>query len=104
MPGAELVYTDNFAPNGILLLRQRRVDAGIEDGSNIDFLVKNIRSLEVMPGEFLSGDIGMGMAKGEVALQNWTNEFIADYIASGEFARTYHKWWGDESTPPDLTQ
>lgn len=102
-PNTELVYTDNFAPNGILLMRQRRVDAGIEDGSTIDFLVSQIGSLEVMPGEFLSGDIGMGLSKQEPQLLEWTNGFIAEYISSGDFVKYYHKWWGDEATPPNLT-
>ena len=82
---------------------RRRVDAGIEDGSTIDFLVSQIGSLEVMPGEFLSGDIGMGLSKGEPQLLEWANGFIADYISSGDFEKYYHKWWGDEATPPDLT-
>ena len=104
VPWVEVVYTDNFAPNGILLLRQRRVDAGIEDASNIDALVQNVRSLETMPGEFLSGDIGMGMAKGEPALKSWVNEFIADYISSGDFDRNIKKWWGDDALAPDLSE
>lgn len=103
-PNAELVYTDNFAPNGILLLRQRRVDAGIEDGSTIDFLVKQIRSLEVMPGEFLSGEIGMGLSQGEPMLLAWSNEFIAEYIKSGQFEKVYKKWWGDDAVAPELTK
>ena len=32
-PEAELVYTDNFSPEGVLLLQQKRVDAAIEDSS-----------------------------------------------------------------------
>jgi len=103
VPWVEVVYTDNFAPNGILLLRQRRVDAGIEDASNIDALVQNVRSLETMPGEFQSGDIGMGMAKGEPALKSWVNEFIADYISSGDFDKNIKKWWGDDAIAPNLS-
>ena len=32
-PEAELVYTDNFSPDGVLQLQQKRVDAAIEDSS-----------------------------------------------------------------------
>ena len=103
VPGAELVYTDNFAPNGILLMRQRRVDAGIEDGSSIEFLISRVRSLEIMPGEFLSGDIGIGVAKDQPELLNWVNSFVAEYISSGDFKEYYHKWWGDDAVAPDLT-
>ena len=103
VPEAEIVYADNFAPNGILLLRQRRVDAGIEDGSLIDFLVRDINSLEAMPQEFLSGDIGMGISKGEPELLDWVNQHIADYVGSGDFELYYHKWWGDDAVAPDLS-
>jgi polar amino acid transport system substrate-binding protein len=37
-PQAIAVYTDNFAPDGVLLLQQRRADAGIEDSSLLDYL------------------------------------------------------------------
>ncbi len=103
VPDAEIVYADNFAPNGILLLRQRRVDAGIEDGSLIDFVVRDIKSLEAMPGEFLSGDIGMGISKGEPEFLTWVNQHIANYINSGDFEKYYHKWWGEDAVAPDLS-
>lgn len=102
-PEAELVYTDNFAPNGVLLLRQRRVDAGIEDGSSIEFLVREIKSLEVMPQEFLSGDIGMGLSKGEPEFMNWINSFIADYISSGDYQTYYRKWQSEDAQIPDIS-
>lgn len=101
-PDAELIYTDNFAPNGILLLRQRRVEAGIEDSSLIDYLAKDISSLEVMPGIFVSGDIGIGLKKGNPDLKAWLNQHIADYIASGDYNNLIKKWWGENATPPKL--
>lgn len=103
VPGANLVYTDNFAPNGVLLLRQRRVDAGIEDGSLIDYFAGRIKNLKIMPGEFLSGYIGMGLSKNEPELLIWINGFIADYISSGDFEQNYKKWWGENSIAPDLS-
>ncbi len=56
-----------------------------------------------MPGEFLSGDIGIGVAKNQPDLLQWTNDFVAEYIASGDFEKYYHKWWGDDAVAPDLT-
>ena len=55
-----------------------------------------------MPQEFLSGDIGMGISKGEPELLNWVNQNIADYINSGDFEKYYHKWWGEDAVAPDL--
>ena len=45
VPTAELVYTDNFSPDGVLLLQQKRVDAGIEDSSLLDYLATKDTSL-----------------------------------------------------------
>ena len=104
VPKAELVYTDNFAPNGVLLLRQRRVDAGIEDASSIDFLARDIKSLEVLPGIFVSGDIAIGVKKGQPELLDWLNHYIADYISSGDYHKYYQKWWGENSAAPDITK
>jgi ABC-type amino acid transport substrate-binding protein len=38
VPDAELLYTDNFSPDGVLLLQQKRADAAIEDSSLLDYL------------------------------------------------------------------
>lgn len=104
VPEAELIYTDNFAPNGVLLLRQRRVDAGIEDASLIDFLARDIKSLQVMEGTFVSGDIAIGIKKGQPQLLEWLNHYIADYISSGDYHKYYKKWWGDQSIAPDIAK
>ena len=39
-PGAQLVYVDSYAPEGILLMRQGRADAALEDNSLIDYTAK----------------------------------------------------------------
>lgn len=48
-PLAVAVYTDNFAPDGVLLLQQKRVDAGIEDSSLLDYLASRNAQLETLP-------------------------------------------------------
>jgi polar amino acid transport system substrate-binding protein len=103
-PDAELVYTDQFAPNGLLLLRQKRVDAGIEDSSFVDFMIARIDSLDTMPGDFLSGDIGIGIRKGEPEFVKWINEFVAEYIHSGDYEKNYKKWWGEDAIPPKISR
>lgn len=102
VPAAELVYTENFAPNGVLLLRQRRVDAGIEDSSMADYVASQIGSLEIMPGTFVSGDIAMGVRKGQPEFLEYLNGFVAEYIDGGEYEKNIKRWWGDDAEIPDL--
>lgn len=104
VPDAEIVYTENFAPNGVLLLRQRRVDAGIEDSSMADYVASQIGSLDIMPGVFVSGDIAMGVRKGEPEFLAYLNDFIADYIQGGEYEKNIKRWWGEDAEIPDITQ
>lgn len=102
VPGAELVYTDNFSPNAILLLRQKRVDAAIEDNSLIDYLAKKNPEYVLLPGLFLSGPISIGMAQGDPEFVKWVDRFVSEYISSGDYDRSYRKWWGEDMTPPEL--
>ncbi|MBT6033514.1 MAG: transporter substrate-binding domain-containing protein [Kordiimonadaceae bacterium] len=103
VPDAKLVFTDKFAPDGLLLMRQKRVDAGIEDGSFIEYMIGKMDNMELLPESYESGDIAVGIKKGQPDLLNWVNQFVAQYISSGDFDRSYKKWWGADSIPPDLT-
>tara|TARA_R110002095_G_scaffold216231_1_gene212604 strand:- start:497 stop:1252 length:756 start_codon:yes stop_codon:yes gene_type:complete len=102
VPDADLVYTENFAPNGVLLLRQRRVDAGIEDSSMADYVASQIGSLEIMPGVFVAGDVAMGVRKDQPEYKAYLNEFIADYIAGGQYEQNIKRWWGEDAEIPEL--
>ena len=102
VPDAELVYTENFAPNGVLLLRQRRVDAGIEDSSMADYVASQIGSLDIMPGVFVGGDVAMGVRKGQPEYKAYLNDFIAEYIASGQYVENIKRWWGQDAEIPEL--
>ncbi|CAN7402552.1 transporter substrate-binding domain-containing protein [Massilia sp. LjRoot122] len=101
-PQALFVYTDNFAPDGVLLLQQKRVDAGIEDASLLDYLASKNDQLQTLPATYGNTPIGIAMAKGDPALLNFVNAFVADYIKSGAYAANYKKWWGSKSVPPAL--
>lgn len=101
-PQAVPVYTDNFAPDGVLLLQQKRVDAGIEDSSLLDYLASKNNQLATLPQMYGNTPIGIAMAKGDPALLNFVNAFVADYIKSGGYAANYKKWWGAQSVPPSL--
>lgn len=101
-PGASAVYTDNFAPDGVLLLQQKRADAGIEDASLLDYLAGKSDQLETLPGLYANTPIGIAMAKGDPALLRFVNGFVSDYIRSGAYAANYKKWWGAKSAPPPL--
>jgi len=102
VPGAKLVYTDNFSPNAILLLQQKRVDAAIEDNSLIDYLAEKNPEYTLVPGLFLSGPISIGMAQGDPEFVEWVNGFVAEYISSGDYEHSYRKWWGEITSPPEL--
>ena len=101
-PQARIVYTDNFAPDGVLLLQQKRVDAGIEDSSLLDYLASRNAQLETLPQMYGNTPIGIAMAKGDPALLKLVNGFVSDYIRSGAYAANYRKWWGSKAVPPAL--
>ena len=101
-PQAVFVYTDNFAPDGVLLLQQKRVDAGIEDASLLDYLASKNGQLATLPALYGNTPIGIAMAKGDPALQAFVNGFVADYVKSGAYAANYKKWWGSKAVPPAL--
>jgi polar amino acid transport system substrate-binding protein len=102
-PQAVFVYTDNFAPDGVLLLQQKRADAGIEDASLLDYLASKNPQLETLPTMYGNTPIGIAMAKGDPALLQFVNGFVADYVRSGAYAANYKKWWGAKAVPPALT-
>jgi ABC-type amino acid transport substrate-binding protein len=102
VPDAELVYTDNFAPDGVLLLKQHRVDAGIEDSSLVDYLATNEDNLVTMKGLFSNDPIGIGVRKGDPEFLRWLDMFVSDYISSGDYEKSYKKWWGADANPPTL--
>lgn len=102
LPGAELVYTDSFSPNGVLLLRQGRVAAAIEDNSIIDYLAALSPDYEILPELYFSGPIAMGIAKGNPSFLEWVNRFVTEYVTSGTYDSQFRKWWGADSDPPRL--
>lgn len=101
-PQSVFIYTDNFAPDGVLLLKQKRADAGIEDSSLLDYLASKSDQLEVLPGLYGNTPIGIAMAKGDPELLKFVNGFVADYVKTGAYAENYRKWWGEKSVPPGL--
>jgi polar amino acid transport system substrate-binding protein len=102
-PRAIFIYTDNFAPEGVLLLQQKRADAGIEDSSLLDYLASNDAQLSTLPELYSHSPIGIAMAKGDPALLKFVNAFVSDYIKSGAYVANYKKWWGVKTAPPTLT-
>ena len=101
-PQAELVYTDTFAPDGVLLLQQKRVDAAIEDSSLLDFLATKNPDLVTLPGLYSNDPIGIAVAKGDPEFVRWLDMFVSDYIQSGAYEANYKKWWGETANPPKL--
>ncbi|WAX95513.1 transporter substrate-binding domain-containing protein [Aminobacter sp. NyZ550] len=77
-PEAELVYTDNFSPEGVLLLQQKRVDAAIEDSSLLDYLATKNENLVTLPGLHSNDPIGIAVAKGDEGFVRWIDMFVSD--------------------------
>lgn len=103
VPDAELVYTDTFSPDGVLLLQQKRADAAIEDSSLLDYLATKNDNLVTLPGLYSNDPIGIAVAKGDPEFVRWLDMFVSDYIQSGAYEANYKKWWGEKSNPPALT-
>jgi polar amino acid transport system substrate-binding protein len=102
VPEAQLVYVDQFAPDGVLQLQQKRVDAAIEDSSLLDYLATKNPSLVTLAGLYSNDPIGIAVAKGDPEFVRWLDMFVSDYIQSGAYEANYKKWWGAESNPPAL--
>lgn len=103
VPTAELVYVDQFAPDGVLQLQQKRVDAAIEDSSLLDYLATKNPTLVTLEGLYSNDPIGIAVAKGDTEFVRWLDMFVSDYIQSGAYAANYKKWWGETANPPALT-
>jgi polar amino acid transport system substrate-binding protein len=103
VPDAELVYTDNFSPDGVLLLQQKRADAAIEDSSLLDYLATKNENLVTLAGLYSNDPIGIAVAKGDPEFVRWLDMFVSDYIQSGAYEVNYKKWWGEKANPPALT-
>ena len=96
-PGAQLVYVDSYAPEGILLMRQRRAEAALEDNSLIDYTAKQYPDrLVALPQLYTSDAICFGVRKGNPDFMRWLDMFISEYVRSGLYREYYRKWWGVE--------
>ena len=102
VPDANLVYVDQFAPDGVLQLQQGRVDAAIEDSSLLDYLATQNPSLVTIPGLYSNDPISIAVAKGDPEFVRWLDMFVSDYIQSGAYEANYKKWWGETANPPTL--
>jgi polar amino acid transport system substrate-binding protein len=102
VPDAQLVYVDQFAPDGVLQLQQKRVDAAIEDSSLLDYLATKNPALVTLQGLYSNDPIGIAVAKGDPEFVRWLDMFVSDYIQSGAYTVNYKKWWGQEANPPTL--
>lgn len=102
VPTAELVYVDQFAPDGVLQLTQKRVDAAIEDSSLLDYLATKNDTLVTLQGLYSNDPIGIAVAKGDPEFVRWIDMFVSDYIQSGAYEANYKKWWGETANPPTL--
>lgn len=103
VPDANLVYVDTFAPDGVLQLQQKRVDAAIEDSSLVDYLATKNPQLVTLSGLYSNDPIGIAVAKGDPEFVRWIDMFVSDYIQSGAYEANYKKWWGADANPPALT-
>lgn len=100
-PEAELVYVDN-TPDAIILMRQGKADAYIEDSLGIDYMAKAYPDqLLALPDTFSSDPITFGVRKGNPEFLRFLDLFASVYVSSGKYNEYYSKWWGE--APPTLT-
>jgi polar amino acid transport system substrate-binding protein len=100
-PEAELIYIENPG-DAILLMRQGKADAYIEDSLGIDYIAKAYPDqLAALPDVFSSDPITFGVRKGNPDFLRWLDLFASVYVSSGKYAENYSKWWGE--APPTLT-
>ena len=94
VPDAELVYTDSFAPEAILLLQQKRADAALEDSTLIDYAAKQNPGLISLPDIYTSDPEAIGVAKGDPEFLRYLDMFVSFYISSGAYQENYTHWFG----------
>jgi polar amino acid transport system substrate-binding protein len=95
--GVELVIFEDL---GLLLtaVETGQVEAGINDNGVLYDWVKEKTDFEVSK-EFNTGEqYGIGVKKGNTALQKVINEVLAETKSSGEYDRIYEKWFGTKPT------
>ncbi len=99
VPTAQLVYTDTFAPQAILLLRQSRADAAIEDSSLIDYAAKQNSGLVSLPDSYTADAEALGVRKGDPEFLRFLDMFVSMYISSGTYQENYQHWFGTPGPP-----
>jgi len=92
-PDTEFVYIEEFT-NAILLLRQNKVEAAIEDGTLVDYMAGQYDEFTALPKLYTSDPIGIGVQKGNPDLLRWIDMFVSQLISTGQQAELYKKWWG----------
>lgn len=100
-PKAEIVYTDSFQPQAILLLNQKRADAAIEDSTMIDYAALKNADLQALGETYTADPIAMGVAKGDLEFVRFLDMFVSRYINSGDYQANYTHWFGQPG--PQLT-
>jgi len=99
-PEAELVYIENPG-DAILLMRQKKADAYIEDSLGIDWIAKTYADqLASLPETYSSDPITIGVRKDNPSFLRWMDLFTSTFVSSGKYDEYYRKWWGTE--PPTL--
>lgn len=100
-PKADIVYTDAFQPQAILLLNQKRADAAIEDSTMIDYAALKNPDLQALNETYTADPIAMGVAKGDLEFVRFLDMFVSRYINSGDYQANYSHWFGQPG--PALT-
>lgn len=99
-PEAELVYVESPG-DAILIMRQKKADAYIEDSLGIDWIAKTYADqMMSLPETYSSDPITIGVRKDNPSLLRWMDLFASTYVSSGKYNEYYTKWWG--TAPPTL--
>ncbi|MER8942843.1 basic amino acid ABC transporter substrate-binding protein [Mesorhizobium sp. M0915] len=84
-------------PNSLLELATGNVDAAIGDASQVNYAVATgeVRGVKVIPGLISTDFYVIGLPK-ESKNESLINSGLVKVIDSGEYARIYKKWFGED--------
>jgi len=99
-PDSKIKYF-NEAIDAYLALENKKVDAVMQDKSTAQFVVNHREKLAIYNKDYGNLDIAMAVKKGNSELLAQANNFIDEYIKSGQAAESL-KYWQSNSTTKEL--
>lgn len=91
MPKAKIEYFGGLS-DGFAAVQSGKIDGFCYNTANLEYVVANNPDLAVLPGSLGEVDIVVGTRKGNEALIDQVNAFIASIQADGTYNEMYSRW------------